>query len=118
MLVDLSPSGRCHDPDTKARLEQGEELAIVSRILGHASVSTTMNVYGHLTDTMLDRAVQGPTRWSPEGRVGLKGYDEGYDLNRRARPDGPDGLFRAQNAGEPGETRTPNQLIKSQLLCH
>ena len=30
----------------------------------------------------------------------------------------PGGPFRAQDAGEPGETRTPNQLIKSQLLCH
>jgi hypothetical protein len=32
------------------------------------------------------------------------------------------GVARRQDvdrgAGEPGETRTPNQLIKSQLLCH
>jgi integrase len=27
----------------------------VSRILGHASITTTANVYGHLTDRMLDR---------------------------------------------------------------
>jgi len=38
------------------RLEQGEELAVVSRILGHASITTTANVYGHLTDAMLGRA--------------------------------------------------------------
>jgi integrase len=38
------------------RLEQGEELAVVSRILGHASITTAANVYGHLTDAMLGRA--------------------------------------------------------------
>ena len=38
------------------RLEQGEELAVVSRILGHASITTTANVYGHLSDAMLRRA--------------------------------------------------------------
>lgn len=37
------------------RVEQGEDLATVSRILGHASITTTANVYGHLTDAMLDR---------------------------------------------------------------
>ena len=39
-------------------LEQGEELAVVSRILGHASNTTTANVYGHLTDAMLGRAAE------------------------------------------------------------
>lgn len=37
------------------RLERGEDLATVSRILGHASITTTANVYGHLTDAMLDQ---------------------------------------------------------------
>jgi integrase len=41
---------------SRSRLEQGEELAVVSRILGHASITTTANVYGHLTDAMLGRA--------------------------------------------------------------
>lgn len=40
------------------RLEQGEELAVVSRILGHASITTTANVYGHLTDSMLGKAAE------------------------------------------------------------
>ena len=56
-----------------------------------------------------------------------------HDLGRRAsmavqngvRPrnrTGPrkrsEGRFVRAGFGEPGETRTPNQLIKSQLLCH
>jgi integrase len=40
------------------RLEQGEELAGLSRILGHASITTTANVYGQLTDSMLGRAAE------------------------------------------------------------
>ena len=30
----------------------------MSRILGHASITTTANVYGHLTDAMLGRAAE------------------------------------------------------------
>jgi site-specific recombinase XerD len=37
-------------------IEDGEELAIVSRTLGHADLSTTANVYAHLTPTMLERS--------------------------------------------------------------
>jgi integrase len=49
-------------------LEDGEELAVVSRILGHADLSTTADVYAHLTPAMLERsasrmdAILGPKR--------------------------------------------------------
>lgn len=49
-------------------LEDGEELAVVSRSLGHADLSTTADVYAHLTPAMLERAaarmdrILGPTR--------------------------------------------------------
>lgn len=36
-------------------LEHGEELAVVSRTLGHADLSTTPDVYAHLTPAMLER---------------------------------------------------------------
>jgi integrase len=36
-------------------LEDGEELAVVSRALGHADLSTTADVYSHLTPAMLER---------------------------------------------------------------
>jgi integrase len=55
------PRQRFHDLRHYAatlRLEQGEELAVVSRILGHASIATTAAVYGHLTDAMLGRAAE------------------------------------------------------------
>jgi integrase len=53
------PDQRFHDlrhACATLRLEQGEELAVVSRILGHASITTTANVYGHMTDAMANRA--------------------------------------------------------------
>ena len=55
------PHQRFHDlrhACATLRLQQGEELAVVSRILGHASITTTANVYGHLTDAMLGRAAE------------------------------------------------------------
>jgi integrase len=44
----LAPAPACH----------GEDLAVVSRILGHSSISTTADVYAHLTRGMQDRAAQ------------------------------------------------------------
>jgi integrase len=39
-------------------IESGEELGVVSRILGHADFSTTADVYAHLTPAMLERAAE------------------------------------------------------------
>jgi site-specific recombinase XerD len=36
-------------------IEDGEELAVLSRTLGHADLSTTADVYAHLTPAMLER---------------------------------------------------------------
>jgi len=40
------------------RHEQAGELALVSRILGHATITTTANVCGHLTDAILGKAAE------------------------------------------------------------
>ena len=37
-------------------IEGGEDLGVVSRILGHSNLATTADVYAHLTPAMLDRA--------------------------------------------------------------
>lgn len=36
--------------------ESGEELGVVSRILGHSQIATTADVYAHLTPSMLERS--------------------------------------------------------------
>jgi integrase len=37
-------------------IEEGEDLAVVSRLLGHSNLSTTADVYAHLTRGMQQRA--------------------------------------------------------------
>jgi len=39
-------------------IEGGEDLGVVSSILGHADFATTADVYAHLTPAMLDRAAE------------------------------------------------------------
>src|SRR5919197_5488015 len=41
-----------------AMLEAGADLYTVSRMLGHASISTTANVYGHITPATLRRSAE------------------------------------------------------------
>ena len=55
------PRQRFHDlRHTFATLviEGGEDLGVVSSILGHADFATTADVYAHLTPAMLDRAAE------------------------------------------------------------
>lgn len=40
------------------QIEAGEDLGVVSRILGHADLATTADVYAHLTPGMLTRAAE------------------------------------------------------------
>ncbi len=42
----------------KMHLADGEDLFVVSRILGHASVQTTAGFYGHLQPAMLERSAR------------------------------------------------------------
>jgi site-specific recombinase XerD len=36
-------------------LEDGEDLAVISRTLGHSQIATTADIYAHLTPIMLER---------------------------------------------------------------
>ena len=49
-------------------IESGEDLGVVSRILGHAQFATTADVYAHLTPAMLDRAAERMDRVLSGGR--------------------------------------------------
>ncbi|HEY5628386.1 MAG TPA: tyrosine-type recombinase/integrase [Candidatus Limnocylindrales bacterium] len=55
------PRQRLHDlrhAYATLMIEDGEELAVVSRTPGHADLSTTADVYAHLTPAMQRRAAQ------------------------------------------------------------
>ena len=53
------PGQRFHDlrhAYATLMLEDGEELTVISRSLGHSNLSSTADVYAHLTPAMLDRS--------------------------------------------------------------
>jgi integrase len=53
------PRQRFHDlrhAFATLQLEDGEELAVISRMLGHSNFSTTANVYAHVTPASLQRS--------------------------------------------------------------
>lgn len=55
------PHQRFHDlrhAFATVMIESGEDLGVLSRILGHADLSTTADVYAHLTPAMLARAAE------------------------------------------------------------
>ena len=37
-------------------IEDGDELAVISKTLGHSNISTTADVYAHLTPAILERS--------------------------------------------------------------
>ena len=50
-------------------LEDGEELVVVSRTLGHSTISTTADVYAHVTPATLQRSAErmdGILRWKAD----------------------------------------------------
>lgn len=52
------PRQRFHDlrhSTVTILVERGEELAVISKVIGHSTVSTTLDTYGHLTAGMSQR---------------------------------------------------------------
>ncbi len=82
------PHQRFHDLRHAAAtllLEAGEELGVVSRILGHATVSLTMDTYSHLTDRMTRARSRPDGRHSRSGVGVQRGYRPEFE-----RPSGGD----------------------------
>jgi site-specific recombinase XerD len=58
------PRQRCHDlrhAFATLQLEAGADVFEVSRALGHASIATTANTYGHFTRAMAERSADRMT---------------------------------------------------------
>ncbi len=71
----------------------------MSRILGHAPITTKADVYGHVTPATLRRSAERmdeawPVRW----------YDGCYTPKRRALQDDQEGSLAHETSGEPGGT--------------
>jgi hypothetical protein len=93
-------------------LAQGTPLHVVSEVLGHASIAVTKDVYGHLLEGDKRAAAESMSR-------ALLGADTRAWLPAWL-PKGPKGPYRtgleASDVGALGGTRTPNLLIRSQML--
>ena len=53
----LTPHGLCHQFATAAR-EEGIEMDIISKNMGHASVAITADIYAHLTSNVMEEAAK------------------------------------------------------------
>jgi integrase len=98
-------------------LAQGTPLHVVSEVLGHASIAITKDVYGHLVEgdkraaakAMTDALLGGIGSQTGSQRPGIEARRGVTD--REVKP------VTWENAGALGGIRTPNLLIRSQMLC-
>jgi integrase len=50
-------------------LASGTDISLVSKLLGHSSISVTADTYAHLLEGVGRRAARRPTRWFPGSGV-------------------------------------------------
>ena len=95
-------------------LAAGVDLALVSKRLGHSSVSITSDIYSHLLEGVGRAAAERAAALVPRNR-----RDQEVTNPASAPGEGgsPDGEKPQVTGGAPRGNRTPNPLIKSQLLC-
>ncbi len=113
-------------------LAAGVPMAIVSNMLRHSSIGITVDIYGHLSEDtaraasdaigqLLDAAFEAALA-EPSGTACAHMRSQtpirGSGDDDAASPvEGETAGQKAVSLGTPPGTRTPNPLIKSQLLC-
>jgi hypothetical protein len=90
-------------------IESGEELATVSRLLGHSGIGTTPH---HPINGAKGRGSHG-CDLEPNGMKTRFGYERGYSPRQALIQRCRESPHRAQNGGAPGGIRTPDLLIRS-----
>ena len=86
-------------------------------MLGHSSIAITADTYAHLLAGVGRRAAEAADSLIPR-----KLRDQSVTTTPTEHEEGPseersEGPVSCDDAGAPSGTRTPNPLIKSQLLC-
>jgi len=117
------PRKRLHDlrhGSASLQLAAGVSLSIVSKRLGHSSVTITSDTYSHMLEGVGRQAAEAAAALVPRA---LRGHPQDHE-DPVSTPDLADdaGLSpqrkKAQiRRGAPPGTRTPNPRIKSPLLC-
>ncbi len=111
----LSDRFRIHDlRHTAASLmiQAGYPPKMLQEIMGHASITTTLDLYGHLYPGEMDRYADRLDEAASEADDGQKRPDDDDD----EQDDGGLACLTWGNSGALGGTRTPNLLIRSQML--
>ena len=92
-------------------ISRGENIAFVSKMLGHSSIKVTVDTYfkwipkaNRIAVEALDFIGQLPAQNGNEAAMGEKKQNEGKRNSLKRK-------------NEPWRNRTSNLLIKSQLLC-
>jgi integrase len=98
-------------------LGSGMELALVSKIMGHSSITLTADTYSHLlagAGRMAAEAADALTPRAPRDQSVTNAGLAGPAAPPEAVSNRP---VTWEDGSAPSGTRTPNPLIKSQLLC-
>ncbi len=93
-------------------LKNGIPVTVVSGVLGHAQTSTTLNVYAHVIESWDTEAIS-----SMEKLCNGVCNEDTNPTNAQKTKNAVNGVFTTFPAGDPSEIRTPDTLIKSQVLC-
>jgi hypothetical protein len=109
-------------------LAAGVEMKVVRAMLRHSSVTVTSDLYTDVLPTVAREAAEKTALIIPRASARLLGHGSGTDTDSATAKD--DRLGAAETTkpqvntnvdlrpgGTPPGTRTPNPLVKSQLLC-
>jgi Phage integrase family len=100
-------------------LAAGVDIAVVSKIMGHGSISITADTYSHMIANMGQAAAEAASALVPRHRAGTPGNTadspgtEGHTTGTPRAPEGADDQWIGWSEGTPPETRTRNPRIKS-----
>ena len=95
--------------------ENGIDVYTTMRLAGHKSIKTTMDIYTHLSNAQLDAASTQVEDMFAETKVAQKLHEPSHSAPQNKKT--PQNLNDSGACnGDPSETRTPDPLIKSQML--
>jgi len=94
------------------RLASGTDIAVVSKMLGHSSISITSDTYSHLLEGVGRAASERAAALIPRDRKNAR--DQSVTRDEESAVPNPESadVFPGEE-GAPSGTRTPNPLIKS-----
>jgi hypothetical protein len=91
----------------------GTEIALVSKMLGHSSISQTADTYSHLLAGIGSKAADALIPRAPRDQSVTSSAPETEEAHPDQDRKGP---LTCEKGGAPVGIRTPNLLIRSQML--